>query len=162
MTHIPDITDAMIEAGIRAEAQNYDTPTPELVVAIYTAMYSASQPADDVAKTMRDWHPSVRQHFTETLPKRLIEWAEGTDTRWFSMTAAEARICAEGLTALSQPSQDVEAMREALGKCRNKFREYEQLHRLKNTAEGTAKAKRNSEMADMCDAALTPKEPGQS
>lgn len=45
-------------------------------------------------------------------------------------------------------------VREALTKCRDKFREYEQIHRLKNSAEGTAKAKRNSEMADMCDLAL--------
>lgn len=44
--------------------------------------------------------------------------------------------------------------REALTKCRDKFLHYEQLHRLKCTAEGDEKADRNREMADMCNAVL--------
>jgi hypothetical protein len=58
---------------------------------------------------------------------------------------------------------------EALTKCRDKFREYERMHlakvqapdrgdildvRDKANAEAEAKAQRNREMADMCDAAL--------
>jgi hypothetical protein len=46
-------------------------------------------------------------------------------------------------------------MVEALEKCRHKFLHYEELHRLKCTAEGDEKADRNREMADMCDTALS-------
>jgi len=48
----------------------------------------------------------------------------------------------------------VDKLEEALKKCRHKFLHYEDLHRLKCTAEGDEKADRNREMADMCDAAL--------
>jgi hypothetical protein len=69
--------------------------------------------------------------------------------------APMARLLREAVAALSATnSEAVSELVEALTKCRDKFREYEQLHRLKNTVEGTAKAKRNSEMADMCDAAI--------
>ena len=43
---------------------------------------------------------------------------------------------------------------EALEKCRDKFRHYEDLHRVKCTAEGDEKADRNREMADLCDGAI--------
>lgn len=46
------------------------------------------------------------------------------------------------------------ALYEALEKARDKFRHYEDLHRVKCTAEGDEKADRNREMADLCDAAL--------
>lgn len=49
---------------------------------------------------------------------------------------------------------EVERLREALGKCADKFDFYEQCHRLKCTADGDEKADRNHEMAEMCRAAL--------
>lgn len=49
---------------------------------------------------------------------------------------------------------DEQLLREALTKCRDKFLHYEQLHRLKCTADGDEKADRNREMVDLCDAAL--------
>ena len=51
-------------------------------------------------------------------------------------------------------------MREALTKCRDKFRFYADLHRLKCTADGDEKADRNAEMADMCDSTLSSLEGG--
>jgi hypothetical protein len=52
-------------------------------------------------------------------------------------------------------TQQPDPVRAALEKCRDKFRFYADLHRLKSTAEGDEKADRNAEMADMCDAALS-------
>jgi hypothetical protein len=48
----------------------------------------------------------------------------------------------------------IERLEAALAKCADKFDFYEQLHRLKCTAEGDEKADRNRELADMCRAAL--------
>jgi len=47
-----------------------------------------------------------------------------------------------------------DALREALAKCHDRFRHYEQMHRLKYSADGNEKADRNREMAEMCEAAL--------
>lgn len=44
------------------------------------------------------------------------------------------------------------AMRDALRECAETFRDYEQQHRAKGTAVGTAKAERNREMAEKCEA----------
>lgn len=55
---------------------------------------------------------------------------------------------------LRTPDPVITAYEAALVKCRDKFRHYEQLHRLKCTPEGDEKADRNREMADMIDAAL--------
>jgi hypothetical protein len=68
--------------------------------------------------------------------------------------------------ALSRPAGEQVELREALEKCRDKFREYEALHAAKISAECSPewneaageKAERNREMAEMCEAALTSKE----
>jgi hypothetical protein len=69
----------------------------------------------------------------------------------------------------TNPPTPRDTLVEALTKCRDKFREYERMHlakvqapdrgdildvRDKANAEAEAKAQRNREMADMCDAAL--------
>lgn len=55
---------------------------------------------------------------------------------------------------IREATDNIEELVEALTKCRDKFCFYEQLHRLKCTAEGDEKADRNREMADMCDGVL--------
>jgi hypothetical protein len=62
-----------------------------------------------------------------------------------------------------ETGEALERLREALGKCADKFDFYEQCHRLKCTADGDEKADRNREMADMCRDALkaTPNDGGR-
>jgi hypothetical protein len=69
--------------------------------------------------------------------------------------ARVARHVARAAISAHTPVVRNEAMEEALIKCRDKFRHYEDLHRLKCTPEGDEKADRNREMADMCEAALS-------
>lgn len=62
---------------------------------------------------------------------------------------------------LNAIAERIERLEAALRKARDKFREYEQLHRLKNTPEGVEKAKRNCEMADELSAALSASNEGE-
>lgn len=45
-------------------------------------------------------------------------------------------------------------LKEALAKCASRFREYETSHAAKGSVDGDAKARRNAEMAEMCEVAL--------
>lgn len=80
MTHIP--TDAMIEAGKSAyHLTRRDEPmdvhlTGKLVKAIYTAMHSASQPADDVVELVGHAIETAWNHNDSTLPLIVLSPAE--------------------------------------------------------------------------------------
>ena len=63
--------------------------------------------------------------------------------------------------AMRKAADRIERLEAALRKARDKFREYEQLHRLKNTPEGVEKAKRNCEVADELSAALSASNEGE-
>jgi succinylarginine dihydrolase len=80
---------------------------------------------------------------------RLYGTKEGDPRRQFTVAQMEIAIRA------AIEATHLEEVVRALTKCRDKFLHYEDLHRLKCTAEGDEKADRNREMADMCDAALT-------
>lgn len=68
---------------------------------------------------------------------------------------ANAALIVAAVNALPSLLDENERLREALERAEAKFRHYDDLHRLKCTAEGDEKADRNREMADMCRTALT-------
>jgi hypothetical protein len=73
-------------------------------------------------------------------------------------TAEDSRLALklerELLDRIQSLTAERDALREALTKCRGRFYEYADSHTNKGTTEGDAKAARNMEMAQMCDAAL--------
>lgn len=74
------------------------------------------------------------------------------------LTYGDLAATVEALESLSSLQERNSKLEEALAKCREKFDHYEQLHRLKCTAEGDEKADRNRDMVVLIDFALSHRE----
>jgi hypothetical protein len=136
-------TEAMIEAGARAIAQECD---PDIDWHEYAASEQQSfrRRAVKIAALLTTSPREVNGDASEPPLSSEQRQIAGADH-------APGSAAKDGSEA---PTPHEGKLVEALTKCRNKFLHYEQLHRLKCTSEGDEKADRNRDMADMCDEAL--------
>lgn len=129
--------------------------------AAITTYLQSIQPGDGVATTLDKVLTVAHAHVESITDKAdgyscLAPWWHGWAIR--KAFIAGAQWHADQARLASRSPSPLQELVEALEKCRSRFAEYVEIHSIKSrnlaSAEYSAKALRNQEMVDLCDAAL--------
>ena len=82
-----------------------------------------------------------------------VEWCKSDDAKLINSPRI-VHFFARALARAEAAEAESARLRDVVTKCAATFREYAELHRAKNNAEGDAKARRNEELMTMCSCAL--------